>query len=402
MRQSGIGFGVALCAPFAAGQPERPEISPRITMVRKIDGAQFYGVSPDGRLLCLYRFRRPETMLREWSYDGGNSRKTEDVLQIVDLETGKLHYATQLRTMVEDLSFFAGGERIYAQTVLMGRPGSDRLKIRQQVVIDLRTRQVAERLSESPDFHIALSGDTLLGYRSYQGVYSVRHVDSPRSALLLAELPDYKEVARTPFAVAPEPEHYGVPRPFGDGMHWGYDTTPIVSGNKERVVYGAGHHLVCRRTSDLSVTWSRLIEPEYFGVWLVAITPDAKTVAAAVIGGSSVAGREKHYIGIYGGEDGAEQVRLSLDGYAGMSISPDGKLLAVSAQTPLPEGRAEPTVLIYDIPSGRQVGRVNDPVVGVSGFGNSGKAAIGSQFTPDGSYLITSGLNDLTVWSIQR
>jgi WD40 repeat protein len=135
---------------------------------------------------------------------------------------------------------------------------------------------------------------------------------------------------------------------------------------------------------------------------MLDLTPDGDRVTAAIVGGSSVADRDKFYVGIYNGKDGSVVTRLPLNGREGVAISPDGKLLAVSQQVALTDGRVEPTVGIFDIASGNQVGKVSHQAAIVSGFGNSGKGAIGSRFTPDGKYLITSGVSDTMVWTIQR
>jgi hypothetical protein len=398
LRRCGGMAAVPVCANFAAGQNDASGRL-EITMVRAFSGAQFRGVSPDGTRLSLYRLRHVETRLRSWSYDGGESKKSDDVLQVVEIETGKVVYATQLRTMVVGLSFFAGAERLYAETMPLATADSGRFNVVQQVVIDLETRELAERLNQGQDLYIALTGGSLLGYRISQAAYSIRRATEPPSALWLAALPDYRETARAAFATTSEPERYGRPRAFGGAMHWGYDTTPVVSLDKSIVVYGAGHYLVCRRTTDLQILWTQLIEPEYFGVWQVAVTPDGTSVAAAVIAGPAV-DNDKSYIGVYRGGDGFVLAKLPLNGFDGVSISPDGKLLAVSAQTPVPGG-LEPSVVLYEIASGAQAGKVSHAPVNVSGFGNSGRAGIGGEFTPDGRYLITSGFRDTKVWLVR-
>lgn len=400
--------GVPVCACLAPAQSvsrsahERSTPLLEIAPLKRFQDTQFLAVSPDSTRLCLYRFQHPETGLRAWSYDGGTSTKKDDVLQVMELQTGKLVYATQLRTMVESLSFFADGGRLYAETMSMSNTDNSRISVRQRAVIDLATHELMERLSQDRNLYIALGGESLLGHHTDQGLYSIRRSTDQASTLVLANLPEYKEVAREPFAVAQESGHYGRPRAFGDGMHWGYDTMPVVSGDKKTVAYGTGHYLVCRRANDLGLLWKRIIEPEYFGVWLVDLTPDAKTVVAAVIGGSSMADRDRFYVGVYSGADGSAIAKLPLNGFGGISISPDGKLLAVSQQVVLTDGKAEPTVNIYEIASGSQIGRVSHPAVSISGFGNSGKAAIGSRFTPDGRYLITSGVSDTMVWALTR
>jgi hypothetical protein len=387
-----------LCARAVTGQSNpgsrQTASSFQATLSRGFKGAQFYGVSPDSSRICLYRFRHLENLLKAWTYDGGNSRKVDDVLQVVELKSGNTVYATQLRSMAVSATFFADSHGLYTETMLMGSAATGRVTTFQQAAINLDTRELAERLAEGNIRYFALTGRAVLGLESNPQT-------SQSEALVRAELPDYKEVVRVPFAATQEPERYGRPAISGRGIVYGHDTDPLISADRRTVAYGAGHSLVCRTASNLEVLWTRAIEPEYLGAWLLDLTPDGSKVAAAVVGGSSVADRDKFYVGVYDGKDGSVVAKFPINGREGVAISPDGKLLAVSQQTRISNGQVQPSVNIYDVSSGHQVGDVAHPAVNTSGFGNSGVGSIGSKFTPDGKYLITSGVNDTMVWAVK-
>ncbi len=79
----------------------------------------------------------------------------------------------------------------------------------------------------------------------------------------------------------------------------------------------------------------------------------------------------------------------------GVSISPDGKLIAVGDRVVLPDGRIEPTINVYEALTGVQVGKVTDPAV----TERYSQAGISGRFTPDGKYLVTAG-RDTKVWAL--
>lgn len=386
------------CARLVTGQ-DASTISPTVnsvetTLVRELKGAQLCSISPDGTHVCVYRFTHLESFLKPWTYDGGNSRQSNDVLQVIELSSGNVIYATQLRSMVVGASFFADGTALYVETMPMVEAEGGRATTLQRAVIDLRTRKLNERLGTLGTQYFALAWPSVLRVDS-----SLQ--DSRAHSLVIETLPDYKEITRVPFAVAPEPERSGRPIVTGRGMVYGHDATPVVSTDRRAVVYGAGHSIVCRRTSNLDLLWTRPIESEYAGAWQLDLTPNGSKIAAAIVGGSFAADQNKFYIGVFNGKDGSVAARLPFNGRDGVAISPDGKLVAISQQTRLSNGQVQPSVNIYDVATGHQVGDVAHPIVNISGFGNSGAGSIGSKFTPDGKYLITSGLNDTMIWAIK-
>src|SRR5580765_5155777 len=96
-----------------------------------------------------------------------------------------------------------------------------------------------------------------------------------------------------------------------------------------RLVYATDHTIVCRHTDDLELSWIRQVEPEFFGALRVAISANGFRVAAAIVDTTFVADQRNYYVGVFDGKDGAIVARLSLNGSAGIALSPDGKFLAI-------------------------------------------------------------------------
>jgi WD40 repeat protein len=379
---------LCLSAQKTPNPSKEPNEDVELIPFRDFEGARFHAVSPDSSRICVYRLRRVQDVLRPWSYDGGEAKRTDDVLQVIDFKAGKTIYATQLRSMVTRAEFFSDGIHLYAETESMWDSESRKgATVRQRVSIDTNTRELTQRLDgEGVEYH-PLAWPVILGF-SYNRESRVVSLD-------LAALPGYEETARVS-AASSEPQGYGAQGVSPAGFVYGHDTGPAVSADRKLMVYASGHSIICRSTSDLRIVWTQQIEPEYLGAWLLDLSADGSRLAAAIVGGSLAVDQRKFYVGVYNGRDGSVVSRLQLRGRDGMAISPDGKLLAISQ--PAFNDQPKPTVHIYDISSNRQVGEVTHPPV----RGNVRMAGmIASTFTPDGSYLITSGVNDTRVWRIR-
>jgi hypothetical protein len=359
---SGI-MATPFCTAPVAGQRgpdarERPLNSRlQFNLLREFKNTGPYDISPDGRYVCL----------------GVDQRRGK--LQVAELENGRAIYDTQLREDVLIARFFANGETLYAQTSLIDENSRYRRRY-QQAVIDLKTGKLDARLCDFHFGYFPLATPFLLSdeHNSLgQGV-----------TLSRVTLPDYNETARVSFA------------PFQRRYPNDPDNSaPAFSADRKRVVYQVDHTLVCRSTEDLSVIWTRPVEPDYhWGAWRVEMTPDGRTVVAAVIDQSALH-PQRFYVGVYDGTDGSVLARHPISAAMGVSISPDGKLMAVGDRVELADGRIEPTVNVYDAVTGVQVGKVADSPVAE----RFSRAGISGQFTADGKYLVTSG-RDTQVWAL--
>ena len=275
------------------------------------------------------------------------------------------------------MSFFAVSDVLYVETLPFtnNRGSNDQ----QHVLINLPTGKFEERVSPYIGVrYSALSEGRLLGYQ-YDNA-------GDTSQMILATLPDYKEIARVPYAVTQEREARN------------RDTGEFVSADRKSFLYGAGHSMVCRRTEDLGLVWTRPIEADLFGARAFSLTPDGGIVAAAVMDTMFIANQRNCYVGIFEGRDGSPMARLHLNGNECISISPDGKLLAVGERVALQTGEMQPTVNLYAVPSGQQVATVIHDRLRV-GRGDFGNDAINCEFAPDGKYLITSSIHT-KVWAL--
>ena len=329
----------------------------QFNLVREFKNSDSYDISPDGRYVCLRVDQR------------------RGKLRVAELGSGRAIYDTQLREDVLIARFFANGEALYAQTSLIDENSRYRRRY-QQAVIDLKTGKLDTRLCDFRFGYFPLAAPFLLGdeHNSLgQGV-----------TLFRVSTPDYNEIARAAFA--PFQRHY----PNDPDS-----SSPAFSADRKRVVHQVDHALMCRSTEDLNVIWTRPVEPDYhWGAWHVDMTPDGRTIVAAVIDQSALH-PQRFYVGVYNGTDGSVLARHPISAAMGVSISHDGELMAVGDRVELPDGRIEPTVNIYEALTGVQVGKVTDPPVAEK----YSRAGISGRFTADGKYLVTAG-RDTRVWAL--
>ncbi len=205
-------------------------------LIREFKNAVPFDISPDGRYVCL----------------GVDQRRGK--LQVAELESGRAIYDTQLREDLLKARFFADGETLYVQTSLIDE--NERYRRRyQQAVIGLKTGKLETRLCDYHLGYFPLSAPFLLGSEYNSSL-------SQPVTLFRVSLPGYSEIARAPFV--PFQRHY----PNDPDS-----SSPTFSADRKRVVHQADHALLCRSTEDLSVIWTRSIEPDYhWGAWHVDMT----------------------------------------------------------------------------------------------------------------------------------
>ena len=225
-----------------------------------------------------------------------------------------------------------------------------------------------------------------------------KHWQSPpyeTTTLSLVDLPDYREIVKVPYATETRK-----PRPVKGVMTLNAEGGPVLSGRRAVVLYSFDNVLVCRRTADLSVLWTKPVEAG-LELMRIAVSADGTRVAASV-GDPRVEdltrGWRQHYLGVYDGGTGEELARLQIDGTEWMALSADGKLLAVVSHERGEKGAMVPAAAIYEISSGRKVASVvHGPVK--QGRRQWLESGITVAFTSDGKYLITSGMAT-RVWSL--
>jgi hypothetical protein len=105
------------------------------------------------------------------------------------------------------------------------------------------------------------------------------------------------------------------------------------------------------------------------------------------------------YIEILSGDSGTPIVRWRKNPGDGLALSPDGKLLAVADLVEVGND-LEPTVHLYEVPSGREIGTaVHDRVSRTRRLGATlHGSALG--FTDDGKYLVTGNSYKVKIWQM--
>jgi WD40 repeat protein len=206
--------------------------------------------------------------------------------------------------------------------------------------------------------------------------------DDRNLTLFLARISDYAEIVRVPFAIQESRE---TSRP---------DSGIVMSSDGSALAYGTDRFVVCRRTKDLDIVWTRRIEAKYHMVFSLDITPDGGRVAALLVDNAHP---ENCYVEVYDGRRGSTIAQVPAAGLRLIALSPDGKLISMSPQfAPV----MDPTVEVYDIPSARRVGSVIHGSIRPPSPSNRGNFLIASKFTADDKLLLTSAFNIVRVWTI--
>jgi len=371
---------------WAFGQtpaPNRPASGQRgVTLIKEIKNAGLLDVSGDSRKLCLYFSRRPVRSFRwqgEWKENTSRVRNGEDALRVLDTNTWTAVYAMRLPALPFGASFFRDGEDLYVYVPGVAGGATD------HVLVNLQRGTAEERL-ERPGKEGLNFSYWALDDRMFLGG-GRNSVVNRTEVLIKAEAPEYNEVARVPFA-----ERRGPPDSSREA--------PItVAADRRTFVYAHDSNLVCRSAQSLETLWTRAGDPA-LKFWRVGISADGAVVAAAAADTVWVGGSVKHYVGIFSGHDGKELTRLPALGVEGVAISQDGKILAAGQRVPLQGKKSgtQPTVTLFDMASGKELATlIHDQFYG--GGGEFLYAGVTTMFSPDGRYLITSGLNT-KIWQI--
>jgi hypothetical protein len=309
--------------------------------------------------------------------EGGAKREAgkfaKESLQVVEIGSWKSLYSVHLRDKALSGSFFLDRNLMHAEASYVKAQSV----IRQLATIDLTTKTLQEQLrsetsTESSIYYTAIERGILFGQENDRF--------GRMRALVLVQLPDYREIRRTPVLTADAPRN---------------TTDIIVLDDRRTVAYGAGRSIICHRTDDLALIWKYDVE-EPLEVRTIAIASDGRLVIAAPVDTTYVADQRRFYVALLDGRDGKLVKQLPINGYDGTAVSPDGSLLAISRRADFDTRR--PSVSLYEVESGRQVARLEHDAVP-----RGRELLLGTvrcQFSTDGKCLVTSGI-ETKVWEIQ-
>src|SRR5439155_24813737 len=111
--------------------------------------------------------------------------------------------------------------------------------------------------------------------------------------------------------------------------------------------------------------------------------------------------KSKSYVGVFDGRDGVPVAQFPIRQVEGLALSPDRRLLAVGQRIEVSAKKPEtqPTVLVVDVASGKMLATLVHDTLRLGSSKNFLYGAVRVQFTADGKYLISSGLNT-KVWQL--
>jgi len=185
------------------------------------------------------------------------------------------------------------------------------------MVIDLQSGKDQQRVEAVPKsgLHFSywpLDGNRLLGEgRSFD--------TATTEVIVLAELPDYREVKRIPFS---RESALTIAR---------RDGTLVMPVNRKAFTYFYENDVVYGATADLSVTWTKKADPSVT-IWNIAISPTADFVALYVSESQGMAKARTHTVQVLSGKDGSLVGTVPVDPLQALAISPDGKTVAFVAE----------------------------------------------------------------------
>lgn len=357
------------------------------TLAHKYKHMELVAVSPDGRRVVLYEWKRPFETYRfqggRWTHE--DARQSGNALQLVELGSWRTAPLGGAPARIGFGSFFDDGDRLYFDA---GSIALNRKLYKLRVVIDLRTAVREERLHEVYPRRVptmilhAVHGCKLVAREYLDG--------GEYGDFLQLALPEYREVMRVPGT--------SLERVAGAAS-----TYLFFSANRKVMAYASGKTIICRRTDTLDMLWTRQFKPEWGYVDRMSVSAEGQFVVVAFADHVSAAQQARFHTSIYRGEDGREVNRLPIRGTESIGISPDGKLLAAGALEYPKKGITQTTVHLHDAVTGRRLASGAHDIVKprerhralLSGF-----AIHGIVFTADGRYLITSS-RVTNIWALR-
>jgi len=306
-------------------------------------------------------------------------------LRVVEIGTWRTLYADRFPSRIRGAaSFFADSESLLVSAFASANGGTCGIGkghcADREMVVDIRTgervEQVLPFIPDQYDSYYALTNRRLLDV----------HQRDQTEALALVEFPSYRQIATVPYATQPRK-----PRRVVSGITLSTDYGFAISVDRQKLAYAFDDVLVCRRTADLKVLWSRTVEVGMKPL-RVTISPTGRRVAVAIADGEPLLNQQhRAYIAIFDGETGEDVGRLQRSWGDSIALSADGKLIAVVVREPGKRGEVIPTVYVHDVLSGKELASVAHDHI-KKGRRQLLEAACGVGFTSDGKYMITSGM----------
>jgi hypothetical protein len=389
-RRKAIGVcGAAAAGWFAkaaraqASKPKAAAAEGSLRLEKELENSRLIDISADSRKLCFY-YSRNSAAYSIWNEKWQDTSPVgggEDSLRIVMKDSWKTSYAKRLLGPASRGGFFAGADRVYVETVpVMGRDSS----IMQRMVIDLQTGKDQQRVEPVPKtgLHFSywpLEGNRLLGEgRSFD--------TSLTEVIVLAELPDYREIKRMPFL-----QERGAKLARRDG-------TLVVSTNRKAFAYFYESEIVFGLTGDLTVAWMKKMDPAVT-VWDVSISPTADFAALYMSETQGVGQPQSHYVQVLNAKDGSPAGKIPVEPLQSLAVSPGGRLVAAAlrdAQRGWVAG-VQPGLQVFDVASAK---RISTLVVDQFKAGNGDTFPVTAQFTSDAGNLLTSA-RTTKVWYLE-
>jgi len=346
-------------------------VSLKTSLAQEYAKATEYAVSPDGKMICL----------EDW----GERRYP---LRVVEIGSWRTIFKGRFRNRITFASFFSNNSALFVRG-----PGDRFEKAFWWDILNLADGQHLEH--KQPQDVVMVGGTEQIAALSASRLLVFRYTSRPylTQTVELIELPDYRELAKVPYATEPrEPRrrelNIELSKDFGFG----------VSDDRSTLAYSFDHTLLSRRTKDLQLLWERKTG---FATYAqkVAVSAHGDRIAAA-FSDNSISHLQKEYcVVVYDGKDGKEVAKLPITGTDGIAISPDGKLVA-TVELVYGKGYASPTVHIHEVSTGNEVAKLTHDVIKSRRHQwLESEAGCRVRFTSDGKYLITSGMTT-KVWKL--
>ena len=174
----------------------------------------------------------------------------------------------------------------------------------------------------------------------------------------------------------------------------------IISDNRRVLAYSFDHVLLCRKTENLEILRTWKIDPP-LEAYRLDLSPNGEYIAAEIANELYISKRKEYFISVFSVKTGVEIARLPLQDPTSFAVSPDGDLLAVSDRK-LDEKNDEWILItnIYELSSRNKLASIqHDRIENRAHF--EIETDFSTLFTPDGQYLIISGMNT-RIWKLER